>query len=360
MKSGPSLCVFPSWTGNPYLNLMNLAPRAAGYQLIQRSAYESLLKTLVVLGDGDVLHVHWTAPIAQAAHSHRAAARRVRAVETALEDARRRGVRIVWTVHNRLPHELVHPAAERDLYGVLAGAADLIHVMAPSTAELVADVVALPPEKVVQIPHPSYLGVYDSDVSREEARQSFDLSPDDRAVLFLGQIRPYKGIDLLLEAAASARDSDGRRPVLLLAGSASPESIAQFDDLKPAGLRIVTSFESVPDADVARWYRAADIAVFPYRAILNSGSLHLAATMEVPAVLPGLPHLREQFGDQPWVSFFDVADPVRSLAELLSDGGLTQGVEASDFERFNEGISPWTVSLAYRDALRELSTTTTD
>lgn len=355
MKSGPRLCVFPSWTGNPYLNLMNLAPLAAGYQLIERSAYGSLMKSIEVLDDGDVLHIHWTAPIAQAARSHRDAMKRVRRLETRLAQAQQRGVKIVWTIHNRLPHELMHMDAERRLYEVLADAADLIHVMAPSTSDLVADVVALPQEKVVQIPHPSFLGVYDSDISREEARASFDLTPDDHAILFLGQIRPYKGIDLLLEAAAAARRPDGRRPVLLLAGSASPESIAQYDELKPAGLRIETSFESVPDDDVARWYRAADVAVFPYRAILNSGSLHLAATMGVPAVLPGLPHLREQFGEQPWVSFFDIGNPTASLASVLSDADGFGAVTPADFDRFNEGISPWAVSVAYRNALGQLA-----
>jgi beta-1,4-mannosyltransferase len=355
VKSGPRLCVFPSWTGNPYLNLMNLAPLAAGYQLIERSAYGSLMKSIEVLGDGDVLHIHWTAPIAQSARSHRDAMKRVRRLETRLDQARQRGVKVVWTIHNRLPHELTHMVAERRLYEVLAAAADAIHVMAPSTADLVADVVDLPQDKVVQIPHPSFLGVYDSEISRADARESFGLEPDDHAILFLGQIRPYKGIDLLLKAAAAARRPDGRRPVLLLAGSASPESIAQYDELKPAGLRIETSFESVPDDDVARWYRAADVAVFPYRAILNSGSLHLAATMGVPAVLPGLPHLREQFGEQPWVSFFDVENSVESLASLLGDDEEFAAVIPSDFDRFNEGISPWSVSVAYRNALGRIA-----
>lgn len=355
MKTGPTVFVFPAWTGNPYLNLLNLAPRAAGYRFVERSSYGSLLKSLGDLGNGDVLHIHWTSPIAQTAGSHREAMKRVRVLETRLREAHERGVRVVWTVHNRLPHELAHLDAERHLYALLADAADLIHVMAPATADLVSDVVALPEDKIVQIPHPSYLGVYDSDITRDQARRSFDLADDEYAILFLGQIRPYKGIDLLLAATAATQRADGKRPVLLLAGSASAEAIAQYDDLKPAGVRTITSFSSVPDSDVARWYGAADIAVLPYRAILNSGSLHLAATMNVPAALPGLPHLREQFADEPWVTFFDMDAPVESLAALMSDPALFAGVETRHFDDFTDSISPWTVSLAYRDALRELA-----
>jgi len=355
MKRGPRLFVFPSWAGNPYLNLMNLAPRAAGYQLLERSAFTSLLSTLDELKAGDVFHLHWTSPIAQSAHSDREAMKRVKTVERRLSLARSRGVHVIWTIHNRLPHELAYARAERRLYSVLAEAADLIHVMAPHTAELVSDVVRVPEEKVVQIPHPSYLGVYDSDITREQARASFALEPDEFAVLFLGQIRPYKGIDVLLEAAASVHRDDGRRPVLLLAGSASPEAIAQFDDLKPSGLRVITSFKSVDDSDVARWYRAADVVVLPYRAILNSGSLHLAATMKVPTVLPGIPHLRAQFGDQPWISFFDPDDASRSLTALLNGKDPLSGRDDRAFDTFTEAISPWSVSLEYLAVLRTLT-----
>lgn len=352
VQSGPRICVFPSWTGNPYLNLMNLAPRAAGYRFIERSAYESLLKSLAILEDGDVVHIHWTAPIAQSARNSRDARRRVKTVENALVDARHRGVRIIWTVHNRLPHEIAHFQAERRLYEVLAEVSHIIHVMAPATAELISDVVTLPSEKIVQIPHPSYLGVYDSGVSRSEARESFELTDEEFAVLFLGQIRPYKGIDLLLESLARIRRVDGRRPVLLLAGAASPEAIAQYDKLKPQGIRSITSFEAVPDSDIARWYGAADVTVMPYRAILNSGSLHLAATMKVPAIVPGLPHLRDQFGAEPWVSFFDVDSPVDSLTDLLSDDERMSVLDGEVFDRFTEPISPWRISLSYQDALR--------
>ncbi|MCC2029356.1 glycosyltransferase [Microbacterium sp. YMB-B2] len=353
--SGPRICVFPSWLGNPYLNLMSLAPSAAGYEVIGRAAYQSLLSSLAALGSGDVLHIHWTSPIAQSARNSRQAQRRVRDLESALSAARLRGVKVIWTVHNRLPHELMHAASEKRLYEVLADASDVIHVMAPATAELVSDVVTLPAEKIVQIPHPSYLGVYDSGISREEARLSFSLTDDDFAILFLGQIRPYKGIDLLLKAVDETVRSDGRRPILLLAGSANAEAITQYEELRPANVRTITSFQSVPDSDVARWYGAADVAVLPYRAILNSGSLHLAATMNVPAILPGIPHLQEQFGAQPWVSFFDTQRPTESLAELLSEDNRLAALAPDVYDRFNDEISPWTVSLSYLQVLDRIA-----
>ncbi|MGB3374469.1 MAG: glycosyltransferase [Microbacterium sp.] len=354
MRYGPKVHVFPAWQDNPYLNLLSLAPAAAGYQFIGRTTFDSLHETLKNLEENDTIHLHWTSPIAQSARSVRQADGRVAIVEKELSKAKSRGAHVVWTIHNRLPHELLYADAERRLHQVLADAADVIHVMSPATAEIISDVVRLPSEKIVQIPHPSYAGVYDTDVSREEARASMELEDDDFAVLFLGQIRPYKGIDTLLEAASGIVRPDGRRVTLLLAGSASPEAVSQFDDLRPSGLRAVTAFNAVPDGDIARWYRAADVAVFPYRAILNSGSVHLAATMNVPAILPGLPHLRDQFGEQRWVKFFDLDRPVASLGEVLRaiDPSL---VSTTDFEEFSTGISPWKVSQRYGAVLDQLS-----
>ncbi|GAA3927403.1 glycosyltransferase [Microbacterium soli] len=356
MRNGPHVHVFPDWKDNPYLNLLSLAPTAQGFQFSGRTTYPSLLATLRDLRRDDTMHFHWTAPIVQSAPSRWKALRRVRTLAAELDAAKSRGAHVIWTIHNRMPHELDHPEAERKLYGVLADAADVIHIMSPATADVLADIVHLPEDKVLQIPHPSYAGVYDTEITRAQARESMQLADNEYAVLFLGQVRPYKGIDMLLAATAGITRVDGKRPVLLLAGAASPEAVAQFDDLRPDGLRTVTSFTPVPDEEIARWYRAADVAVFPYRAILNSGSVHLAATMHVPVILPGLPHLTEQFREQRWVRFFDTEHPVDSLRSVLSDQDF-DGLDELDFERFTAPISPWRVSQRYGDVLRRLSST---
>ncbi|GLJ61150.1 hypothetical protein GCM10017576_12790 [Microbacterium barkeri] len=351
MKNAGTVLVFPTWPENPYLNLLELAARAAGYRFRGATTHAELLHALPALPRGGVVHVHWTTPLVQEAADEADARDRLRRLLAALRDARRRGVRIIWTLHNRLPHELRFREAEIALYRGLADLADVVHVMAPDTAAVVADVVALDPARIRVIPHPSYEGIYDAGVGRTAARASFDLAERDRAVLFLGQIRPYKGVDALVEAATAAGDDI----VLLLAGVVKEQSEEEVAALLPDGLRAHTQFSFVPDGDLARWFRAADVAVFPYRAILNSGSVHLAATFRVPVVLPDEPHLREQFGDERWVAFFDTARSAASIAELLRDRELFAGVGERDFARFTAGISPWRTASAYRRLLDELS-----
>lgn len=354
MKNTSRLQIFPAWKGNPYLVTMGLAPLSSGFSLVPTTTFAELLRTMSGLRRGDVLHIHWTSPILQNAASRRRARIRLALFRPALRRLRAKRVALVWTIHNRLPHELRYPAEETALYELLAREADRVHIMAPSTPELLAETCILPPEKIVTIPHPSYQGVYDSGVTRSEARQGFDLADTDRAVLFLGQIRPYKGVDNLVEGIAQAgRSRDDL--VLLLAGMAKEGSENGIADLVPSTVRARTHFEFVPDDEIARWCLAADIMVLPYRAVLNSGSIHLAATFRLPVVVPDEPHLRTQFGDEPWVAFFDPARPSQSIAELLASPDLFAEVTPASFDSFLGQISPWRVSLQYSALLSQLS-----
>ncbi|MGI6879181.1 glycosyltransferase [Microbacterium sp. gxy059] len=355
MRAGSKILVFPAYRANPYLNLLMLDASAQGREVVRAHTVDDLVREALRLSRGDVLHVHWTTPIVQQAPGDRIAARRLRTLSALLRAQRARGVSVLWTIHNRLPHETARHDLEVRLHRLLAEAADAIHIMSPATPELLADIVRLPPEKVREIPHPSYEGIYDTGIDRAEARASFDLA-DERAALFLGQIRPYKGVDSLIAGAAEASGRPGAPEIaLLLAGQVKEMPLDEFRSSLPAGLRTEAHLAFVDDGDIARWFLAADVAVFPYRAILNSGSVHLAATFRVPVVLPDEPHLRAQFAGETWVAFFDPARPEESIADLLADPDLFAGVDDASFEAFLSRITPWRVAERYADLVAELS-----
>ncbi|MGI9823148.1 glycosyltransferase [Agromyces sp. Marseille-Q5079] len=358
MRALHKVLVFPAWRDNPYLNLLSLAPRAAGFEFSGVTVYESLVQSVGRLESGDVLHVHWTTPILQRRRTDADAWAGLAEFTSILDDLRGRGVRIIWTVHNRLPHELAHREPEIALHRLLAERSDVIHVMAPATPQVLAEVCELPADRVRTIAHPSYLGVYGAPPARGAARAGLGLGADERTVLFLGQMRPYKGLGTLLSAMRVLAERGDPVPTLLLAGSATAEAQAEITAALPTEVKAVTRFEFVPDAEVGTWFAAADLAVFPYTSILNSGSLHLSAAFDVPVLLPGEPHLVEQFGDEPWVGFFDLADPVESMATAITDALATSAeVDLTRrFDRFNAERSPWRISSDYADLLVELTT----
>ncbi len=275
-----------------------------------------------------------------------------------LERLRSGGVKLIWTVHNQLPHELEYRDVEIELTRLLARSSDAIHVMAPATVDVLRPICELPTERVHVIPHPSFVGVYGAPVAREEARRRLGADLDRPAVLFLGQMRPYKGLDVLLAAMALLAER-GDAPTLLLAGSADEEARLAIGAALPDSVTVVSHYGYVHDDEIATWFGAADLAVFPYRSILNSGSVHLASAFEVPVVLPGEPHLTTQFASEEWVHHFDTLRPVESLAR-----SITVALEArpprSSFDEFNRRMSPWAISRQYDALLGRLAMTERD
>jgi glycosyltransferase involved in cell wall biosynthesis len=344
--------VFPAVDDNPYLELMQQVPEEAGFEFVPVRKIDTLYDDAAVLKTGDVFHLHWTQRITQRPSDEAAASAAVERFTRFVDELKSAGVRIVWTVHNRLPHDLKYLEPELTLCRFLAERADVVHVLSESTAEIVGDLYELPADRTRVIPHPSYLGVYEP-TSPERARARFGLDPGERTVLAFGRMRAYKGIDLLGQALGRIAERGHVAPTLLLAGKAKAGERAEIERHLPQDSRVIAQYTLVDVEEIGDWFAAADTAVFPFRAILNSGSVHLAATLGVPVVLPGDRHLRRQFAHEPWVRFFDEADPVESLADLLQE---PDPIDYSDsMAAFSQRIAPRAISQLYADLLMELT-----
>lgn len=349
MRSTSRIGVFPAWEDNPYLNYLYLAARARGHEILSATTFRSGVALLDRLGDGDVFHLHWTAPVVQRADTADEAVERLERFRLAVDEARARGVLVVWTIHNVLPHDARHLETEVALCQMIADRADLVHVLSPATAEMTAPHYVLPADRIVRIPHPSYQGVYANSSRRDAARAAMGIRPEDRAVLFFGQMRPYKGLTELFDAIGGLDADEASRTVLLLAGRTRDEDLPAVEEHLPTNVRVVRDHSFIADEDVDRWFRAADVAVYPYRAILNSGSLHLAATFGVRALLPAEAHLVEEFDGEDWIRFYESADPVSGIRDALLDPASYSPVETS--AAFSRRLSPWNVSQRFADAL---------
>jgi glycosyltransferase involved in cell wall biosynthesis len=163
--------------------------------------------------------------------------------------------------------------------------------------------------------------------SREAARQQLNLPTDKRIALFLGLIRPYQGVDLLIEAMA--RQSADSHWLLVVAGE-------PWGDLGPAieeqvknlvgGERVLTRLAWLPETEVPRYLGAADLVVLPYR----SGSQSAVAPLALAA---GIPVLSTRVGGLPEV----VHDGVNGvLVEPGSVDELARALEDLDDKKLEE------------------------
>jgi D-inositol-3-phosphate glycosyltransferase len=101
---------------------------------------------------------------------------------------------------NVIPHE--RRIGDRPLTAYFIKAVDAFVVMSRSVMD---DIRSFNSDKPVSyIPHPIYDN-YGQMVSKAEAIEHLDLESDQSYLLFFGFIRPYKGLDLLLQAMADER-----------------------------------------------------------------------------------------------------------------------------------------------------------
>lgn len=344
--------VFPAYRENPFLGMLLSGAEREGAEIVDARTLDELVAALASDPGGTVLSLHWTNPIAQSTRNPLVALRSALRFAGALRAAKGSGARIVWTVHNVLPHGARHAWLELGLHRMLARVADRIHVMHPDTAARAAKRYRLPPERVRLVPHPSYVGVVPPAAERSVERRRLGIGDDEAAVLLLGQMRAYKGVLDLIEAAGRSRRPGGI--VLLLAGNATAEEAAAIEVALAAhpALRAVRSLRFVADDELPGWFAAADAVALPYRHILNSGSAMLAATYGVPVLLPRAPHLERTLGGRAWVRLFDGADGLSAaLEELRVDDRAAREAALSD-------AAAWTgddAGRAYLEVLEEAS-----
>lgn len=343
---------FPHWTDNPFVNLLYVDAQSQGWQVVGSRLLEHFVRLVSDSSPGDVIHVHWTAPIVQRGKDAHDAAQRRTVFEEAITQARARGTTVIWSIHNVVPHDASFLDEELALARFLSDVAERIHILASSTREIVADRYPLDLDALVRVPHSSYWGVYDQSVSRGEARDHFGLAESDVVVGFLGQLRPYKGVDTLVRAIELLQRTNPS-VVLMLGGKTHPDDIEAFDRLVAPLTRVIRSHAFVADDELPLWMRAFDIMALPYRAVLNSGSIALAATYGVPVVTPEQAGFAADFSDESWVTTYD-ADAVDG-AEALADG-IRRRIEAgtsvdATAVSWARSYTPFEMSKAFTDTV---------
>jgi glycosyltransferase involved in cell wall biosynthesis len=200
--------------------------------------------------------------------------------------ARRGGARVVFLCHNVLPHE--RRRADAALVRMGLGAADGFLVQSETD---LATLAALFPDKPRErTPHPAYTFFAQGATDRDAARAQ--LGVDGPTVLFFGLVRPYKGLDVLLEALAIARR---QVPVqLIVAGEFYQDRGPYEAQIARLGLgdavRLVDRY--IPNEAVEAYFRSADLVVLPYRSATQSGIAQIALSFERPVLVTrvgGLP-----------------------------------------------------------------------
>ena len=272
------------------------------------------------------------------------------AFASAVGPLRRRGSRVALVCDNLVPHE--RRPFDRAFTRWMLRNSDGYLVMSESVERDLDRLKPGAPRR--RVPHPLYAQFDRGRWTRESARARLGL--EGEVAVFFGYVRHYKGLDTLLEAWPAVR---ARRPVTLVVAGEFYEDAAPYRALASKASAAVPAVRLwdryLPDDEVEALFKAADVAVLPYRSATQSGVTHVAYALGVPVITTDVGGLAETV--RPGVTGLVVApeDPealaqavVRFFAEDMGPR-LREGVRALQREHSWEVLADGVLGLG--DAL---------
>ena len=252
---------------------------------------------------------------------------------------------LVLTAHDVLPRE-PRPgqlSAQRRLYERF----DAVVVHSVHGRDRLTDELAVDPARVHVIPHGVFAHLADD---RSEVGQPPPppFQTDRPVVLCFGLMRPYKGIDVLLQAWRGVEDAE-----LWVAGMPRMD-ITHLRAIASPNVRFVPRF--ITDPELPAYFQRADLVVLPYREIDQSGVLFTALAFGKPLLLSdvgGFPEVAAT-GAARIVPAGDPAALREGLQELLGDPAALAAMAARAREAAQGEYGWGTIATRTLDLYRSL------
>jgi glycosyltransferase involved in cell wall biosynthesis len=209
------------------------------------------------------------------------------------------GKKIVLTLHNvnGRKRDRNDSALNRLTLRIQYGLAELAFVHTEKMKQELMEEFAFPAKKVTVIPFGINNSVPDTLITGKQAREKLGIADEEKAILFFGNIAPYKGLDCLVKAFRSLT-AVNRSYKLIIAGR--PKNCTEYwEELQRemsqdlADGRILLRNEYIPDEDTELYMKAADVLVLPYRYIYQSGVLFLGYSFGLPVLVSDVGSLRD-------------------------------------------------------------------
>lgn len=196
---------------------------------------------------------------------------------------RNRRIPVIFLVHNVLPHERRCPDRVLARWALRGGEGFV--VLTPGEKVRLMDLLHGP--RVVAVsPHPVYRFFASGRMDKDEARRLLGLPLGAPLLLFFGFVRPYKGVETLLDAVRLLKDL-GQEAHLLVAGEVWDDGARLRRRIESLGIqeRVRIDDRYIPNEEVGKYFSASDVFVAPYAAGTQSGSLRIATAFSLPAVV---------------------------------------------------------------------------
>jgi beta-1,4-mannosyltransferase len=235
----------------------------------------------------NVLHLHWLTPFVIPVNNSIARFLSSVYVISFILWTKLLGFKLVWTMHEILPHE---KEFHNDIYirKLVSNFSNSLILHSQHSKQDAIDL-GFNLQNSCVIPIGSYTEPYLNDTTKEEARGKLGISDAEFVFVFFGLIKQYKGIENLLVSFEKLMHTNSTHNIhLVIAGKCLDDGVLNI--MQNYAMRYPTRIhlynKHIPDEEVQLYFNASDIAVFPYEKNTTSSSILLAFSFGKPIIAP--------------------------------------------------------------------------
>jgi len=174
--------------------------------------------------------------------------------------------------------------------------------------------------KISIIKHGMNNRVQRTGIDTSDARKNFQISPNEKVILFFGNIDYYKGLDILIDSFERLPEKFRQETRLLIAGNSKSADfkkiIQEKIDSPLIKERILAKIRYIADEEVEKYFMAADCIVLPYRNIYQSGVIFMAYTFGLPIIVSDIGNFKNDMVESETGFLIPVNEP-KEIGETL-------------------------------------------
>jgi D-inositol-3-phosphate glycosyltransferase len=152
--------------------------------------------------------------------------------------------------------------------------------------------------KISVIPFGINNTVPNTSLSSAEAKRQLGIRKHNKALLFFGNIAPYKGLEYLVAAFAELLKKEPSYHLVIVGNPKGSKNywnqIREVIVRSGIGDRVIEKIEYVPDEETELYFKAADVLILPYTRVFQSGVLFLGYSFGLPAIAADVGSLKEE------------------------------------------------------------------
>jgi glycosyltransferase involved in cell wall biosynthesis len=285
-----NILVVPFAEINPYHKLLYRELEKLGYKIIKATDLKWGL--IFQLKKPGIIHLHW---IDVPQEKLFRALLSIFYFTIKLIFSRLIGLKILWTIHNLIPHE--HNSQFQFFKSfITTKLAHICIVHCSSGIPIVMDKFKISRNKIIVMKHGLYKGWYKDELAKNESRKKLGISDDMIVVLMFGSIRKYKNHENVIDAINKLNNN---KVFLLIAGFAKEKSVSEIiSTLAIITPNIKCYLELIKDDDVEVFFKSADCCIIPYTEYFTSGVVLLSLTFGIPLIIKKSPFSNEYLNNK--------------------------------------------------------------